>query len=242
MGADIHAAVERLVGGRWKFAGPLELGRNYDLFAVMAGVRGEHEPISQARGLPIDVDPTSCSVDGCGVLADECGAGPGYHDLGEHSHSWLTLAELRAFDWESQLYQSGVVPLRDVDAQDVDRAMGYEAYEEWSATPPHPPRGYCQGVSWGQVLDLRTVRPPLEPWHQEDRKRDRAIADRLLADRTSMPEPGLSFLDQTKRPQVAFARVDWTELARERCAQMFAWVTEQTGDPDLVRVVFGFSS
>lgn len=90
MGCDIHAFIEeRRIGSEdkfWWFAS-VEINRNYQLFALMAGVRYEVErmngftPISTPKGLPDDV---------------------GFHVQGEseswegdgHSHSWLTLDEL----------------------------------------------------------------------------------------------------------------------------------------------------
>ena len=80
-------------------------GRNYELFGILAGVRGDATPIAEPRGLPKD-------------LGDECKAlrknwnGPDIH-LGEHSQSWLTLAEL----------QKHSKRLHMADSDFVDRVM-----------------------------------------------------------------------------------------------------------------------
>jgi hypothetical protein len=65
MGCDIHCCIEyassrRSDGSRWDytpFACELNVGRDYDLFALMAGVRGERGiiPVCEPKGLPEDV-------------------------------------------------------------------------------------------------------------------------------------------------------------------------------------------
>jgi hypothetical protein len=66
-------------------------GRNYDLFALLAGVRNYNKirPISEPKGLPEDVSRI------IKAYSDDW-------DVDGHSHSWLTLAELQAWDWASQ--------------------------------------------------------------------------------------------------------------------------------------------
>lgn len=73
-------------------------GRNYHLFAILAGVRNYNRvtPIAAPRGLPEDVSgyvkhqSDSLGCDG-------------------HSHSHLTLAELEAYDWAGPQPDTGVV-------------------------------------------------------------------------------------------------------------------------------------
>jgi hypothetical protein len=83
--------------------------RNYDLFALLAGVRsdGRHlEPLSEPRGVPSDASYTwLAEVDGWSV------------DM--HSHSWFTLAELVAFRDAGRLSttvtRTGVLSLEDYE-------------------------------------------------------------------------------------------------------------------------------
>lgn len=99
MGTDIHMFAEVRSDGRWKKVGwvfddgdggmtdhPYD-GRNYRLFAALAGVRNGYgeavTPISTPRGLPADVSPEVQSES---------------HD-DDYSHSWLLLSELLAYDW-----------------------------------------------------------------------------------------------------------------------------------------------
>jgi hypothetical protein len=75
------------------YDGPFYIGRNYGLFAVLAGVRnyGNTIPISQPRGLPKDISPELFQVS------------EGYGSDG-HSHSFFTVKELEAADWEKPIY------------------------------------------------------------------------------------------------------------------------------------------
>lgn len=109
MGCDIHSFAEvRGADGTWRVVGdvfPLDdfsqryehrthranpFGdRNYQVFGFLAGVRQRLiPPISQPRGLPADV---SASVK----------ASAADWDLDGHSHSWLSLEELNAVDYDA---------------------------------------------------------------------------------------------------------------------------------------------
>ena len=132
MGCDIHFYVERRVDGRWVSADtwtpnkyykpgeddgerPFEVayenrfyrGRNYDLFAMLADVRNGRGfggvktgegfiPICAPRGLPDDV-------------SDEVRAERAAWDCDGHSDSWLTVAELNAYDWQQTTQHQGIV-------------------------------------------------------------------------------------------------------------------------------------
>lgn len=138
MGCDIHVYVEKKIGDTWFPITPLEhnpdyeeqygdsawnhplrlnhysydIGRNYRVFAMLAGVRngigfasvktGEPiTPISQPRGLPNDVSPEVKTE------SDEWGCDG-------HDHSWLTLAELDAVPWkQNQVRLCGFVDPRE---------------------------------------------------------------------------------------------------------------------------------
>lgn len=103
MGADIHTYVETFRDGRWQHetgalvtpidqwsdpAAPFDW-RHYPMFGFLAGVRDHDVPtIAQPRGLPDDVSPE---------VRAENADGEWYH-----SASWLTLAELLAYDGYDQ--------------------------------------------------------------------------------------------------------------------------------------------
>lgn len=254
MGCDISAAIERRVDDRWTADQPLKLARNYHLFGILAGVRRDHEPIAPPRGLPGDLDPKSCAHPHHKDPGGCCRGGA--DEFGDHTHSWLTLAELRAYDWTKTLPDMGCIPLRDVDRRPHDVGFYKETYVDWRKTPPHFPDGCCGGLSSAIVLDLR-------PWEfvdasdpDEHRKRifDQRRAERLLADPDLMPEPedpppGALYEDQgglwkrgEKRPLVAWAVVAWELPAREYCRQFCEWMDAQDAPGDDLRIVFGFSS
>ena len=89
--------------------------RNYVLFAVLAGVRNYWGivPISPPRGWPADLSPELAAH----IRQAEDAADGAYYDAhqgipfpGEHSESWLTVADLRAYPWDAPLTDNdGVV-------------------------------------------------------------------------------------------------------------------------------------
>jgi hypothetical protein len=130
--------------------------RNYEAFAILADVRNGKgfagvdtgdgfEPIAQPRGLPSNISDElrtitnkraldECGVDTSDILAvddvaiDEV---EGEFWLGDHSYSYLTVAELLAYDWTGQSTKlRGVIPL----AEWLDREQRGET---------RPPPSYC---------------------------------------------------------------------------------------------------
>lgn len=97
---------EKLDWGTY-FKDPLYVGRNYDLFAILANVRNGvgfagiptgtgFNPIAMPRGLPDDVSPAvKAESDKWGVDG--------------HGHQWLTLAEAMDYNYEQQTGQLAVV-------------------------------------------------------------------------------------------------------------------------------------
>lgn len=89
MGQDIHTQAERKVNGRWEVVPGLKPfdWRSYAMFGFLAGTRNYSDisPISEPRGLPEDYVDNEASDDGW---------------LGDHTHSWLSVAELLAFDYD----------------------------------------------------------------------------------------------------------------------------------------------
>lgn len=103
MGCDIHTVVQRRAGTTWEVVeppaemmldqyGPLWEDRNYTLFGILAGVRDpDVPPVAAPKGLPSGVFTNDSDDD----LPEP------YYDLGEHNFSWLTVAELDAYDWSA---------------------------------------------------------------------------------------------------------------------------------------------
>lgn len=149
MGCDIHTMLEVDLGGpQWQCEtkvthhedddGYLSIedapynGRNYDLFAMMAGVRNGRgfagcdtgdgfTPISIPRGVP----------DTCSKEFREYSE---QWDSDGHSHSWLTIDDIIHYDWSQRTKKRGWV----------------DAYQyAWFKHIGRPEKGYCGGVSGG---------------------------------------------------------------------------------------------
>ena len=153
MGTDIHAAIECFNGGRWqahlfpnKYFGKwddekpetarLDIDRNYDAFAILANVRNGRgfagcvtsEPfqfMSDRRGVPDDI-------------SDEAKAALS----GEHSATYVTLAEMLAFDWTRTNTLTGYV-----------NAVTFEQWDRCKRWQPRP-KEYCGDVSGGTTQKI----------------------------------------------------------------------------------------
>ncbi len=94
MGCDIHLHTEVKFRGKWEHMGAPNIDRDYELFAKMAGVRGDVEAIALPRGVPNDISLLT-------KIDLERWEGDG------HSHSWLTGEELDALGkWYEQKLKS----------------------------------------------------------------------------------------------------------------------------------------
>lgn len=131
MGCDIHAVIERRRNTygdhyRWLNSGDPDLGRNYELFAVLAGVRnyGGITPIAEPRGLPafrewkqdgderwISWDHEADTEPPCGVVEEMAER----YGVDGHSHSWLTLAEIKAYDVGQEVDDDSMIVGRHQD-------------------------------------------------------------------------------------------------------------------------------
>lgn len=166
MGCDIHIYAEKKENGKWvkigkEFPNPYYnrdkeskvdddgyewnaqfidqpyTGRNYDLFAILADVRNGRGfagirtgagfiPICDPKGLPKDVSKE------INQLSDEWGSDG-------HSHSWFTVSELLAYDWNQLTTNYGVI---NVDQYKIFKESGeFEGY-------------YCGSVSGTKTRTL----------------------------------------------------------------------------------------
>ena len=106
MGTDIELHIEEKVNGVWHLVeqdpnNRLFDWRNYGMYAFLAGVKNYSaiEPISKPRDIPDDISPELRKI------VDE--------NLG-HSASWLTIKELKDFDYnqtiEDRRYTKQIIP------------------------------------------------------------------------------------------------------------------------------------
>lgn len=81
MGCDIHLHIEVKIDGTWQHYANPWVGRSYDLFTLLAGIRstGNFKPIAEPKGLPADCNPLTR------FILD-------YADF--HSHSHLDIKDL----------------------------------------------------------------------------------------------------------------------------------------------------
>lgn len=153
MGCDIHFYVERREGNRWvsadrwkteKDSGDKHVDfreayyhdRNYDLFAILANVRNGSGfagiktgdgfvPISEPRDLPDDASP-------------EVRAAAEAYGADGHSHSFLTVAEIMAFDWTQTTTLRGTVKPNE--------------WAQWKLSGS--PKSWAGAISGGGVLPV----------------------------------------------------------------------------------------
>lgn len=126
MGADIHGVVQTRYGNKWATESEIEYGRRYWLFSALANVRNYNgiTPISEPRGLPEDLELDDEDCVPCFSARD------GRVWLGDHSHSWFTLKELKEWDGWDQLSPDGVGTLREVLPAWM-HWMDYVSAREW---------------------------------------------------------------------------------------------------------------
>jgi hypothetical protein len=183
MGCDIHAIIERRevwkdhegkeYMRRWRNAGEPRLERNYEVFAALADVRNRTgiAPIAPPRGLPGvvgiddgeftgDFDEHPCSVFEAYYLSWKYDA---------HSASWLTLAEIKAYNTEQVVDDHRKIVKRNPESGQV------LATAAWTSVPgPHELVGRRRIFTWpGDDPDQPT------PWGEliEDMERAKRPGD-----------------------------------------------------------------
>lgn len=156
MGTDIHGVFQRHSAGAWEdIPSNYEQNRDYQLFAVLANVRNGYgfagvptgepvKPIAAQRGLPVDFVMVDDSHP-LRVLEHMDPRRRKYHEegepvevwMGDHSHSWLTGAEMLAwFNTAPQVVKTGI--------------LSRHTYESWDRKST--PEAYCGGVSGRDVI------------------------------------------------------------------------------------------
>jgi len=156
MGCDMRAMMERRNKdatwlGEWFSAGELYVERDYELFAVLAGVRDDFPapPISRPRGIPKD-----CSSAYRGFVRQVSRELPG----AVHSHSWVTLAELLAYDLDQEFSDDSLVTQRDAAGNIVDTTDPANASLPNSGPVGRrrvfalPPPNHCGREQWDMIV------------------------------------------------------------------------------------------
>lgn len=222
MGCDIHMAVEQFdfVGETSKRKWQLAIGRdgsfgerNYELFSILAGVRAhENSPpvIVEPRGLPSDISKEAKSE----------------VEVGDHTFSFVTLAEVRAYQWARSILRTG-----KVDALNAQRIFSFGAPHSWCADiGGHSIRHVAEAEMRELVGDRWVGHPCLDPanphWLKE------ATDDRELP----------------AKLRGVWTQLSWHACLKDSCCDFLSWLKGlestrlQWVDPRHVRFVFGFDS
>lgn len=124
MGCDITACAEIKLRGsdEWIFYKEIDIGRDYELFSKMAGVRGGQEPISSDKGLPKDISKLSNYL---------------INHYAHHSFSWLSSSELvKLNEWMIKFYDDTgyfkelycfITNINNLDFTDIRLIFGFDS-------------------------------------------------------------------------------------------------------------------
>lgn len=187
--------------------------RNYGVFAILANVRNYED------ATPI-AEPRGLPDDLCDELRHGNRDGEdvdfdetGGYWLGDHSHSWLTLTELQTFPWYRDAQTTGCVTFEEFLARIVKHGSALPVRVE-----KHPYGGWCGDIG-GPNIVVREAADVLAAL------RDCGLA-RPVEERTYVRDVWL-----------VPASVD----AGSFTSRLMPALAE-LGDPDDVRIVFGFDS
>lgn len=200
-------------GSRW------QIRRNYNLFAILANVRngpGPYSACAQLESFPLRGKPTDMSA----ALQIHATDPSSFGYLGEHSFSYLSLADIDQFDWTKQAACVGYLPVsRQAYAYDRDRLL---TFYEWHAIGRNAPGLVHQHTDNQHVLEI-------------------AEALELRLDRPKIAE--------AYKPNMARVRITWSqsyaEIAKDFlqfCERRLRPLADQARSPHAVRIVFGFDS
>lgn len=232
----------------WKCkGGGTEIGyssRSYSTFAMLANVRNGRDfagvdigdgfnPVALQRGLPADMSAKLKAIHADSCPDEETDKLYGESWTGDHSHSYLTLRELLNYDWQQQTTHHGQCELR--------------SYVAWKLSGEKFPENWCGDCSGPRVYhvperlaDLLASCIVLEPFTCAftDFARTAAAAGGLRLDELdawAKGTPGVSLYapvnvkDSYASSAGAFHAIFLPALAA-------------AGEPDNVRIVFGFDS
>lgn len=237
MGTDIEFYVERREGDQWVpcdewtqnpdpyafltgddfQAEPCWSDRSYDVFSILAGVRstGDYKAIAPPRGLPDDM---SEMLHGRAHAHIDDGYG--------HSPSWLTLADILAFDWDQTVTFEGYAHASH--------------FHEWVLAGRRD-----AGIPPPDLFDLASIE---ETWPDRSLLSEKELLQRTEAIGNPY-EPKdvqreLRLVSEVRAElKNCFCHVSWTVTYRDRADNFFRYAVaemEKHGAPDDVRCVFWF--
>lgn len=233
--------------------------RNYDVFAILADVRNGvgfagidtgdgFVPISEPRGLPDDLsDVLRKERDRYPSYDDEEGDGDDWMerwrrdpDLGEHSLSWLTVREILDYDWDRTTKKRGWV-----DPWNFELWRRNGKPNSWSGSISGGSVEHISNQAMARLIDSGELEwigqePDPDSWVERGYTTplQRAMSD------WNLPEGSVGAEIARPRP-THYTLVEW-EVPYLDPARGFLKVLHRDivplGDPDRVRLVFGFDS
>ncbi len=160
------------------------------------------------------------------------------HHSWQHSESWLTLPEILAFDWSLVSTHYGVIPMRPSDEYFPTKYT--QSYAAWRhADPRIAPTSYSGGIGGPSIVVI------------SEAEADRMLSDDIVHAEMSTEQlkamlngdaDGSALVPSGKR---YYVRVSWTETYRESASDFLEFVDtflKPLGDPERIRIVFGFDS
>lgn len=139
MGCDIHMYLEHRKRGAWQAVRATDRpgekrsddgllipywDRNYSLFGILAGVRDDTAPmIAEPKGFPDDASR---------LIRSE------FKEWGVDAHtpSWLTAAEIMAFDWTAPMRHTGLIDWKE-----------WNNFNDWRRQRGEHPSSWCSWTS-----------------------------------------------------------------------------------------------
>lgn len=256
MGTDIHMAVEALgsdgiwapapVAGVCRTCGGTGCkacdyrcawydDRNYDVFAILAGVRngtgfagcdtGEgFVPISSPRGLPVDLSPSLRSG----------------NNLGDHSYSWLLAQEIHEYDWSRETIKRGWIDAWTFEKWRKAGSVGAPA--SWCGSVEGRMIEHVSPAYMGKIIDSGEIQWEGEEHTQTGVRHYSTGLGRAMAD---WPLPAGSVGAEIRdRSAKYWCQVEWRVTYAQAAEHFLVWFRSSLGfaPPERIRLVFGFDS
>lgn len=264
MGCDIHLFVEvrdgadkpwRLQTVKWlsENDGKVEeeVGyhqRNYDVFAMLANVRNGSGfagcdtgdgfvPISEPRGWPDDVCPELLQIrdyEYSDEKYDAIRAAHGTGWAGDHSFSYVTLAELLSYNWNKRTNKRG-----DVEAPGFKVFMVNGAPNSWCGGASGRSVKYVSNDDMRALVESSEIKPQaIAAWYCPTKDMFEHIE---WSPRLAAFEPRAMFNEMSFYTRIQWS-VSYKETARDFHKGFIPALSALGHDQNDVRIVFGFDS
>ncbi|MCL1918887.1 MAG: hypothetical protein FWG14_11310 [Peptococcaceae bacterium] len=214
MGCDIHLYVEKQVNNKWVFVNEaFWLGRNYWLFAILADVRNMNRgcvPITRPKGIPNN------------VTSEVQKAAEDWRSAHSHSHSYLTLAEIVAYNWTQIIIVDGIL-----------KAHEFYRWNDWGREDGENPDSWITDAGYTPIEYL-TEPEMLEHIEEVFRKCENDHLETI----NMLKESKYHIRCQWTQPYYKMATEFWSEMM----PRLLKVATDVGGCASDVRIVFWFDN